>query len=392
MHQARNDQQPTRQPLREPTPAVALPVNSAEKTDGLQSMPTRVSVETIIGSILGTAVGDSIALPYEGLSARRQARLRNGELNHSLLFGRGMISDDTEHTAMLAQSLIATTDVTGFKHDFAQRLKVWAALIPGGIGLGTLRAASKLWLGFSPDSSGVNSAGNGPCMRSALLGLLFGDDPHKLFAYVEASSRITHTDPRATSGALAVAIATYISATSETVTGRKYLDEVSRILVLNGDTELTELLEKAVRSVEIGEQTTNFAKGLGLSQGVSGFVLHTVPVAMHAWLSAPDSFDASLRAIIGCGGDTDSTSAIVGAIVGARVKEAGIPKAWIEGIWEPTFGPTFLRKLGMLVSEVQIDQTPRQPPEVSKVLRLGRNAMFFGVVLAHGFRRLAPPY
>ncbi len=51
----------------------------------------------IVGSLLGTAIGDSIGLPYEGLSRRRAKRLLGPPDRHRFLFGRGMVSDDTEH-------------------------------------------------------------------------------------------------------------------------------------------------------------------------------------------------------------------------------------------------------------------------------------------------------
>lgn len=53
----------------------------------------------ILGCLLGTAVGDALGLPSEGMSRMRIARRWKG-LRHRLVFGRGMFSDDTEHTLM----------------------------------------------------------------------------------------------------------------------------------------------------------------------------------------------------------------------------------------------------------------------------------------------------
>lgn len=62
----------------------------------------------IVGCILGTAVGDAVGLPYEGVSRERAARMLGPLDRHRFLFRRGMISDDTEHTCMVAQSLISS--------------------------------------------------------------------------------------------------------------------------------------------------------------------------------------------------------------------------------------------------------------------------------------------
>ena len=126
------------------------------------------------GALLGTAMGDSVGLPAEGLSRKRVKQLWNGQWRQRLIFGRGMISDDTEHTLFVAQSLLSCSDnATTFQKSLAWKLRLWLLGLPAGIGLGTLRAIIKLWLGFPPHRSGVNSAGNGPAMRSAIIGVFF---------------------------------------------------------------------------------------------------------------------------------------------------------------------------------------------------------------------------
>ena len=52
-------------------------------------------------------------------------------------------------------------------------------------------------------------------MRSPVIGLAYGDDPEKLKQFVKASTEITHSDPKAYYAALAVAMATYQSASDE---------------------------------------------------------------------------------------------------------------------------------------------------------------------------------
>jgi len=78
----------------------------------------------ITGCILGTAVGDAIGLPYEGLSPRRSVKLLGPPDRHRFLFRRGMVSDDTEHTCMVAQSLIESGgDIDLFRRSLARRFR-----------------------------------------------------------------------------------------------------------------------------------------------------------------------------------------------------------------------------------------------------------------------------
>ena len=162
--------------------------------------------DRLAGILLGTAVGDALGLPAEGLSPRRRRRLMPGPWRHRLLFGHGMVSDDTEHTLFVAQSLLRyPADTDAFQRRLAWHLRWWFAGLPAGIGMATARACVKLWLGFPPSRSGVFSAGNGPAMRSAVIGGYFHDQPEMLRRFVLASTQLTHTDPKAAVGAEAVA-------------------------------------------------------------------------------------------------------------------------------------------------------------------------------------------
>jgi ADP-ribosyl-[dinitrogen reductase] hydrolase len=162
--------------------------------------------ERILGLLLGGAVGDAIGLPAEGMTAERIVCRWPGELKHRFVFGRGMMSDDTEHAAMTAQALIiAAGDVEKFRRCLAWKLRWWFLELPAGVGLATARACLRLWFGISPERSGVHSAGNGPAMRSAIIGATFADNEAKRQEFVAASTRLTHTDPRAVTAAMAVA-------------------------------------------------------------------------------------------------------------------------------------------------------------------------------------------
>jgi len=345
----------------------------------------------IIGCLLGVAVGDSLGLPYEGVSRARSPRLLGRPDRQRLFFGRGMVSDDTEHTCMVAQSLIATGgDLDRFTLQFARRLRWWLLLLPAGVGLATLKASLKLWCGASPKTSGVFSAGNGPAMRAAIFGAVF-DDVDRMLEYVRASSRITHSDPKAEWGAVAVAMAAYMARQEAVVAPTVYVDQVADLLDPDGD-ELTALLREAAVSVAENQSTQDFAKHLGLARGVSGYTFHTVPVVIHAWLSNQHDFRGAVTSVIECGGDADTTAAIVGGIVGTGVGEEGIPTGWIDSICEWPRSICWMRRLAKQLASSSAEQTPQRPLSLNPIAVLIRNAAFVTIVLYHGFRRLLPPY
>src|SRR6185295_15479599 len=160
--------------------------------------------DRVSGTLLGTALGDALGLPCEGMSAKRIAR-RFGRLDRYRLLGRtGFVSDDTEQSALVAQSLARfPVDPDRCARAFRRSLVGWFWRLPWGVGLATVRSCFRIMLGFS--GTGVRSAGNGSAMRAAVIGAVFHDQPDQRRAFGEAIARTTHTDDRAVQGALYVA-------------------------------------------------------------------------------------------------------------------------------------------------------------------------------------------
>jgi ADP-ribosylglycohydrolase len=295
-----------------------------------------------------------------------------------------MMSDDTEHTLMVAEALLAhPQDVEAFERSLARKLRWWFLALPAGVGFATARACLKLWLGFPPSRSGVFSAGNGPAMRSAIIGVFFANEPERRREFVAAATRLTHTDPRAETAALAVAeAAAWASvkpATVETL--------LSNLPGLGGDQDWSARCHRLGDALSRRESVAQFAASLGLQSGVSGYAYHTVPVALYAWLRHQHDFRAALSGALDCGGDTDTVGAIAGALAGAQAGEAGIPEEWIRGITDWPRGKRFIRQVARSLTERSATNLPAAP----WCLVVARNTFFLGAVLTHGFRRLLPP-
>lgn len=350
------------------------------------------NVDRIAGVLLGTAVGDALGLPREGLSRRRAERLFGPPpLKHRFLFGRGMVSDDTEHACMTAQALLHhADDATAFARSLAWRLRFWLLALPAGIGSATLRGILKLWIGFSPNRSGVWSAGNGPAMRSPILGVCLGDDLDRLRALVHASTRLTHSDPRAERGAFLIALAAHYASRNDpgTIRPDEFL-RAARLALADADEHLLHLLACIEDHHERGSALVEFADALKLQRGVSGYIYHTVPVALYAWLRWPDQFRRAVEEVIALGGDTDTTGAITGALAGATCGTAGIPPEWLKGLWEWPHSVAWMRSLAERLASPEPDRNA--PPLLWPAL-VPRNVLFLVIVLLHAFRRLLPPY
>lgn len=344
----------------------------------------------ILGCILGTAVADAVGLKREGLSKRRAQRIYGDPpLNPSLIFGRGMCSDDTEHTLMVGRALvISQKDVAQFEKQFARELKHWFLSLPAGVGFATLRACMKLLVGFHPQKSGVFSAGNGPAMRSGLLGVCATSDGH-LVELVRASTRITHIDPRAEEGALLVARASRI-----TVEGKQ--NEPIAFLRNAGESmqndELKVSIQNAVQFLSEGKTPEHYAQSQGWSKGISGYVNQTVPAALYCWAYSPDNLRQSVENAVMLGGDTDSVAAITGAVCGANLGAEVIPLEWTDRLIEWPRTKEWMERLAVKLAETHTSTEPQKPPSMHWLATIPRNMVFALVVITLGFRRLLPPY
>lgn len=338
--------------------------------------------------LLGTAVGDSLGLPAEGLSAQRIARRWPGPWRQRFIFGRGMVSDDTEHSVFVAQCLAKSNgDPEAFQRHLAWKLRLWLLCVPAGIGFATLRAILKLWSGFPPSRSGVFSAGNGPAMRSAIIGIFFANDSERLKSFVRASTRLTHTDPKAETAALAVASTAAFASQSSA----KSWNDIAVLEALwrsagADDAEWQNLIGHIFTSEDRNLSVADMARGLGLSKGVTGYAYHTVPIALYAWLHHRGDFRSSLEAVLNCGGDTDTVGAITGALAALS---SPIPSEWTAAICDFPISAAYLRDLAQALEMAQQGGGRPVPPFHWFALPL-RNLIFLTIVLAHALRRFIP--
>jgi ADP-ribosylglycohydrolase len=235
-------------------------------------------------------------------------------------------------------------------------------------------------------------------MRAAIFGIL--PNHRQRAAFVAAATRLTHTDPKALMGALAVANLAALTLQKQEA-GPPSRAEVLRILrepefddsanLPPPDAEWLLRVEQMEAAWREDCSVLDFAERLGCAKGVGGYVYQTVPVAIYAWFRHFGDFRAAVTAVVECGGDTDTVAAIVGALAGANGL-ARIPPDWIAGICDLPINLARLRDVAARLE--RLVACGEFPGHVASFwpLTLPRNLFFLCVVLCHGFRRLLPPY
>lgn len=353
------------------------------------------------GLLIGTAVADSLGLPREGLSAKKaHALFGHGALRQSLIVlpGKriGLCSDDTEHAWLTAQALIETnytgyTDELEFAKNLGKRLKLWFLALPAGGGMATLRACLRLCIGISPEKSGINSAGNGAAMRAPIIGAFFAYDQALMARMLVSSTSMTHRDERAREGAWVIAMAMRIVCTqnSSVVPADAFFESV---LPYVHNLELKENILCAQHYLQEGKTLPDLLKAFGAEgKGVTGYINNTVPAVIFTWLRYYGDYEQAVTQIVEAGGDTDTTAALVGALVGAGLGVDCIPEHWVKNLKEWPANVRFLNQMAKALAQKQSNlAVPVRPPQLFWPFVLLRNLAFLLIVLAHGFRRLLP--
>ena len=113
--------------------------------------------DRLTGVLLGTAIGDALGLPFEGLPFSIVQKKFKEKDRFCFLGKKGIVSDDTELSALLAQSLLKSrNDLHKLIKYFKASLFGWFLRLPWGIGLGTVKACLKIFVLVFIDKESFN--------------------------------------------------------------------------------------------------------------------------------------------------------------------------------------------------------------------------------------------
>jgi ADP-ribosylglycohydrolase len=161
-------------------------------------------------------------------------------------------------------------------------------------------------------------------MRIAPVGLFDCQHLEKLRKDVHSAGAITHGNPEALAGGLAVAYGVARLATAEVQPERLIAETIAFV----GDCDVSRNLRHAHRLLEGAVPAADAL----ITLGTSGYVVHTVASAFYCFARTPESFKQTVIEAVMAGGDTDTTGAVAGALSGAYNGAQRIPAAWLEQV------------------------------------------------------------
>jgi ADP-ribosyl-[dinitrogen reductase] hydrolase len=285
---------------------------------------TPTMADRYAGTLLGLACGDALGGPVEfrtreQIAAAFPAGVTEFVGGGWLHLAPGEVTDDTQQTLILAESLTAQ----GLDLErFAAGLIDWMRSDPKDIGNTTRVALTALANGTSPLESGKaaveargkrGSAANGAVMRCAPVALRFRRDPQRLVQASLDSARVTHAEERASWATVAVNQAIVHLLDGGAVAGAAQ----AAVAGIPNEDVRTAILEAADQ--ERGEVRAG------------GFVLETIGASFWALAHGQGARDA-IQLAVAFGDDADSTGAVTGAMAGAAYGAAALPASWKDHV------------------------------------------------------------
>ncbi|WP_423793144.1 ADP-ribosylglycohydrolase family protein [Methanocaldococcus indicus] len=282
-------------------------------------------------SVFGAVVGDALGMPTENLRKEEIKELYGYVDDYvepkNYLKGKlkkGQWTDDTEQAIALMKSLEKEGVNIG---KFAKYLIEWAEKNPPDIGLTTLKAIEKL---KNNDFSGVDGESCGAAMRIYPIPLYY-KDLKIIKREIIKSSKITHNNPKAIAGALAIGFFVYKALNDEK--NLKLLDECYTY-IKDIDKEIAKRILEIKNFEDVDDAYNYFGTGV--------LAKEVVPSAIATYLLT-DNFKEGMLKCINAGGDTDSLASMYGAIAGAYYED--IPKRWITNLYNREYIESLIKEV-----------------------------------------------
>lgn len=323
--------------------------------------------DKFLGCLIGGAAGDALGyavefLPEQAIFSRYG---KDGITEYQLQGGLGRISDDTQMTLFTANGLLAGKtrgSIRGIMASYldyiAQAYQEWyktqicnfpaktdfklcwllnvpglyARRAPGNTCMGAIEAGCR----GSIENPVNNSKGCGGVMRAAPVGLYLGSSQMAGLAVDLAAAdaaALTHGHEMGYIPAAMLAHIVRLVSHSQDISLEEAVwdstDAIRRLFPRA--VHLPEFLKKIQLAVDLAKQGGNDLEAIhALGPGWCGD--EALAVAVYCALKYQNDFDKALAAAVNHGGDSDSTGAITGNILGACLGLSRIPKKYTRNL------------------------------------------------------------
>ncbi|MFR9729386.1 ADP-ribosylglycohydrolase family protein [Saccharopolyspora sp. MS10] len=346
---------------------VGAPARTADRTRSLHAVPRlAASRDRFLGAVLGCAIGEALGTPIAGDSWDEiQDRhgphgLRNyvpaghpagrlGSDTQLLLFSlegtiragvarrEAEIDDPSRHIQHAYQRWLHTQHLSWGRAagEFLKKTPApdgWLvghrALFqtrnPGRTMMRTLIAFAKGQQPMGTPEHPVSDSQGSTAVMRAVPAALWSEDPAEVFRVGQNTAALTHGDPVAylSAGTLAFLVSRLLDGQELAAAVDEAMAELGRH---RGHQEVTRKVSAAVRYAASAETTpTHLESGIGNGWSAAD----ALAIGLYAALVAEGDIDVALPLAVNHTGNSATTGAVCGSLVGARSGAAAIPERW----------------------------------------------------------------
>lgn len=321
------------------------------------------------GSLIGGSVGDALgyAVEFSALDTIRRKYGKGGITEFKLNSDNvAEFSDDTQMSLFTAESLltallnnklseqeILSTMRTGYEHWYATQTR-----IPYALDKSWLTHIASLWSQRAPgdtcmsalhqisfgDGSPVenNSKGCGGIMRVAPIGIFSAAHPDILDIeqagiLAGKAAEITHKHPLSTYSSMIL-----VMIVTECLSSNKFDRSQFRDMIINKvfkildskyreDDKMSDIFKLILKAIELAECNKTDTESIReLGQG--WIAEETLAIAIFSVMRYIDNFEKCIVCSVNHSGDSDSTGAVAGNVIGAILGYSAIPEKYITNL------------------------------------------------------------
>ncbi len=348
-------------------------------------------LDRIRGSLLGGAAGDALGYAVEFITEEmiRDIYGPGGIRHYALEGGKARISDDTQMTLFTAEGIIMgwnravaggmAADMETYVYDaymnwlctqgydkegmwrqfsyLMQCPELFSLRAPGGTCLGALLSGR---MGSLQEPANY-SKGCGGVMRIAPAGFVgafgrrYDDAPEDAPLWQAAKiAAITHGHPLgyipAAMGAEMIRLMTLENGMALEAIALSALEKTQRLLGRGAEQEMQLFYELMGRAIDMSRQDLEDVQAIH-SLGGGWVAEEALAIALYCVLKYQDDFSACIRAAVNHDGDSDSTGAIAGNLLGAWLGAGTIDDEWLAPLEARDAIETMARQLCEVAKE-----------------------------------------
>jgi ADP-ribosylglycohydrolase len=377
--------------------------SSSQRSNEIKPEPF-LNQSRVLGCLIGGAIGDALGAPIEFLSYKKIEELygKGGITDFIEHSGRkGEFTDDTQMLLFTAEGILRAwhrsiqkgidgAQVEIVRQSYYRWLETQGYEVPRNLklpnyesswlltnkALNKKRAPGNTCLESllsgkdgSVDKPINNSKGCGTVMRIAPAGIIFKHSAQIAFNEGMQFSALTHGHPSGyLSGGLLSAI---IALLCNGVPLRNAIDGGLEILKQHrGHEEVLERVEQALNLYRINQNKEDIKPSLIHQLGGGWVAEEALAISLLCALQYQNNFEKAVLAAVNHDGDSDSTGAITGNLVGLLVGIENIPEKWIQNLMNADIVEQVAKDIyqGFNISTYELDKeenrewTLRYPP------------------------------